>query len=150
MIHKIPCPLHPQSKGTNLVGRHRTSQCLECIKFRRRAHYDEKGHTMRETFRNQQNHARRRGIAWALSFVEWLRVISLPCAYAPRPQKGITVGIDRRDNMVGYTSGNSIPCCIRHNRIKGAYWTFEQMLETSHRCDIQCGNRQGRSKLPRA
>lgn len=73
---------------------------------------------------------RRSYTPWELSFEQYETLMLRPechykCGNAP-PQTGS--GLDRRDNSKGYTIDNSVPCCWRCNRIKGADLTEEEMM----------------------
>lgn len=62
-----------------------------------------------------------------LSKEEWLKVTRQPCVYGGKSEKdGIWVGVDRRDNTLGYP-GNSMPSCWRHNVMRNCHFTFEEM-----------------------
>lgn len=47
---------------------------------------------------------------------EFIRIVSLPCAYCGENEKRI--GIDRVNNEIGYTPENSNPCCKTCNYMK--------------------------------
>jgi hypothetical protein len=60
--------------------------------------------------------ARRRGLAFDLTYEQFLALWGQPCAYC-----GIeidTIGLDRVDNTAGYTPDNVLPCCSLCNRMK--------------------------------
>ena len=73
--------------------------------------------------------ARRRGLDFDLTRDEFCHLIVLPCRYcggAPRfhNRTGSYLspfpwnGIDRKDNLAGYTKENSVPCCSKCNAAK--------------------------------
>lgn len=79
--------------------------------------------------RNNKTSAIKRGLVWELD-EEFIRLlIQQPCHYCGcLPAQSIRAGrqiftyngIDRRDNEVGYTVSNSLPCCGVCNRMKHA------------------------------
>lgn len=65
--------------------------------------------------------AERRGLAFELDRVEFLRIVACPCTYcgAQPPADTKRNGLDRVDNSVGYTAQNIVPCCYPCNQMKG-------------------------------
>jgi len=73
--------------------------------------------------------AKRRGHAWELSEGDFDKLTSADCFYCGEPP-GRTIrvgknngdftynGIDRVDNLEGYTSGNVVTCCWKCNNAK--------------------------------
>lgn len=73
--------------------------------------------------------ARRRKLAWLLTDAEAKVLFDSPCRYCDEPpfnkhtgskapEPYVYTGIDRRDNTLGYTKDNSVPCCKICNRAK--------------------------------
>jgi len=72
--------------------------------------------------------AKDRGLVWALSGTQFDAIIQKPCHYCKLPpsnkakyqKHGVLVysGIDRKDNAVGYTPRNVVPCCWFCNKAK--------------------------------
>jgi hypothetical protein len=63
--------------------------------------------------------SKRRNIQFVITFDDYLKISSLPCTYC-----GLSFGrngIDRRDNLMGYTFENSVPCCSKCNFMKHSY-----------------------------
>lgn len=56
-----------------------------------------------------------RGLIWDLTLNHALDIVSLECTYCG----GTGGGIDRIDSGIGYTIGNSVPCCAKCNDMKG-------------------------------
>ncbi len=92
--------------------------------------------------------ADQRGLEWALSMEEFVRLTSLPCHYCGQEPgqvfgnnglngKYIYSGLDRTDNKAGYTVDNVVPCCGACNRMKGTmdYGPFLELVGriSSHR-----------------
>lgn len=64
---------------------------------------------------NYVQNAKRKGIAFVLSFEDIARTIRDVCFFCGAAPAG---GIDRFDNAVGYTVENSVPCCSVCNYAK--------------------------------
>jgi hypothetical protein len=60
--------------------------------------------------------AHQRGIPFELSHEEFSSMWEKPCTYCG--DKIDTIGIDRKDSLLGYTVGNSVPCCKHCNYMK--------------------------------
>jgi hypothetical protein len=82
--------------------------------------------------------ARMRGLAWKLSEQEFDVLIKNDCHYCdsrplnfkkrPTFNGGFAYsGIDRKDNVLGYTPENVVPCCWTCNKMKGTL-TYKQFL----------------------
>jgi 5-methylcytosine-specific restriction endonuclease McrA len=90
-------------------------------------------------FYAQKKDAKRRGLAWTISRVDFEKLIFASCTYCGRPPSNeITVtrlkrtlvysGLDRQDNVKGYTLANVVPCCKRCNVAKNNM-TFTEWQE---------------------
>lgn len=72
----------------------------------------------------------KRGYVWELSREEYYSVIeSNACIYDGESLPPTGSGLDRKDNDIGYTLDNVVPCCTRCNTIKSDYWSYEEMVE---------------------
>lgn len=58
--------------------------------------------------------ASKRKLCWELGDAQAIAITSANCVYCG----GKGFGIDRRDNTVGYTEANSVPCCSICNYMK--------------------------------
>ncbi len=69
--------------------------------------------------------AKRRGYSFELSDKEFSDLFHSQCSYCGKPESR---GIDRVDNLVGYTTENSVSCCGMCNKMK---WRFsrEEFIE---------------------
>lgn len=67
-------------------------------------------------YASYKEHAVRRGIEFPLAFEEFMKFWQKPCAYCGNAIA--TIGIDRKDNSVGYRIDNCTPCCTRCNSMK--------------------------------
>jgi len=78
-------------------------------------------------FRNYKNGAKNRGLVFEINKEEFRKISSMDCFYCG--SKPATVketnngsytynGMDRKDNSIGYTKDNIVPCCETCNRAK--------------------------------
>jgi hypothetical protein len=114
--------------------------CFYCQKDYRIRYRATHGLTTWARYSNASGTAKRRGIPWLLEYDQWQEITSRRCIYAAKTPSDvhIPVGIDRKDNSVGYTLENSAPCCPRHNEIKSDVFSFEQMLDIVNRYNVPC------------
>ncbi len=105
--------------------------CLDCMRTRRRR--------PRDRWWSLLSQAKHRGIHVSITYSEFEIIVSQPCAYG----SSRNVGIDRVDNQQGYVVGNCVPCCYKHNLLKGSYFTFEEMRKIVATIDSarDCGDR---------
>lgn len=143
-VHSIPCPAHP----TDLGLPSNRKRCAECMRIQRRARFAAIGESVGSRYSTARWHADKRGLEFTLTESQYAALVSRPCVYAYSPINGpirASIGIDRRDNTVGYTFENSQPCCGRHNRLKGDM-THEQTVDAVQRYQIPCGATGGRKR----
>ena len=76
------------------------------------------------------NGANRRGLQYNMSDELAEQTMRMPCHYCGQ-SGGPFVGIDRKDNNVGYTPANILPCCKRCNWAKGTS-RYEEFQEYIH------------------
>jgi hypothetical protein len=81
-------------------------------------------------YRNYSRHAKDRGLLFELSKDEFRGLVMLGCYYCEAEPSQVSRpagrgngsfiynGIDRMDNLKGYSVGNCVPCCGRCNRAK--------------------------------
>lgn len=81
-------------------------------KQRRRAHQL----TLPGRYYTYMNGAKNRGIDWALDEYQFGYFWGKPCHYCAEPID--TIGLDRKDNSIGYHTDNVVPCCTRCNLMK--------------------------------
>jgi hypothetical protein len=60
--------------------------------------------------------AERRGYSFDITLEEFINLWNKPCYYCNDTINGI--GIDRKDNSLGYTVDNTVPCCTVCNFMK--------------------------------
>ena len=102
--------------------------------YRRAAPYDSEKNriitrTNKSRFSISRSRAKTRQIPWKLTLEEWVGlVIGQDCHYCNGEMSQTGVGLDRKDNDLGYVLENVTPCCAVCNRIKGQVLTYEEML----------------------
>lgn len=69
--------------------------------------------TPKGKFKNYKAEAKSRGIAWELSFEDFLAFWQKPCFYCGEAIP--TIGLDRLDNSMGYLLDNVVACCTKCN-----------------------------------
>lgn len=114
--------------GYLLRGNTRSCGCLkrEDLSNRRRKADGEEG--FNQLILKYKYGARKRNLEYSLSNADAVRLFKSNCTYCGvTPQHGIGRttrfiynGIDRRDNAVGYTVGNTVACCTACNFLKGS------------------------------
>lgn len=74
--------------------------------------------------------AKKRGLAWDISFEDYKSLISQPCAYCENALGNVQnergVGLDRVVNALGYSTANVLPCCGECNRTRSDRFTVEE------------------------
>src|SRR5437899_4894425 len=126
--------------------------CRKCTNLRRRLRYDRAAPTQRDRFNALRSQALQRSRRFLLSLEEFCDLQSKPCAYGDGQEPHIRIGLDRKDNRIGYTAQNCVPCCARHNKIKSDIFSYTEMLKLVRLFSsaAKCGNaRAGRKKLSR-
>jgi hypothetical protein len=78
-------------------------------------------------FSGLKSQSKVRGVILTLSLEELTNLISGPCDYCKGTLPEVGYGLDRKDNALGYTLENSVPCCTRCNTMKGSLLTYEEM-----------------------
>ena len=106
----------------------------------KRRSYARRGHTVHTRYMGARYSASKRGLAFTITEAEYASLIGQPCAYGIRKESAISVGIDRKDSRLGYVTGNCVPCCGQHNKVKSDVLTYVQMLDAAKRYAIPCGN----------
>jgi hypothetical protein len=69
--------------------------------------------------------AESRGYTFELTMEDFSNLWNKPCSYCNEIVPGI--GIDRKDNNIGYTASNTISCCTTCNFMKGKL-TYTQFV----------------------
>lgn len=117
-----------------LSGKTKSCGCLRKI---------EKGEAnFNKLYSGYKNSAQKRGLPFSLSKEEFRKIIGKNCFYCGiEPKQKLNRrfsngeylfnGIDRKNNLSGYTNKNSLPCCFICNRAKGdmSYKDFMKWTE---------------------
>ena len=109
-------------KPTGSITNHRI-RCVDCLVLKRKA--TSKANKLKHQYHKQPKHryatykrgAESRGYAFELTIKEFNNLWNKPCSYCNTPI--LDIGIDRKDNSVGYTVDNTIACCTTCNFMKG-------------------------------
>lgn len=139
-LKKTACEKHP---GVAFVDQGGRMRCPLCSNARSLRYYHRRGKfCVKHIYAMAKTHARSAGRSFTITLEEFSTIISQPCVYriddSPASKK---VGLDRKDNTVGYVQQNIVPCCQLHNAIKSDIFSYEQMLDLVIRYSISCGNR---------
>ena len=93
--------------------------------------------TIRTKWHDARSNAKRRGIEFLLTLEQYDVLVNSRCVYGTE----VSNGIDRKDSTKPYTLENCLPCCYRHNVIKGATFTYDEMQLVAKTCSsaVACG-----------
>lgn len=138
------CKRHPN--GSRYESPSNPDRCLECKIELRQRHYDLRGRSMSERYGAARAVAARRGVPFTITLAQYTTLVSRPCVYAIQEEQDIRIGLDQSQPGQGYTPTNSLPCCAKHNEIKGAHGTFEQARDIVRMYGQRCGNSAGGRK----
>lgn len=86
-------------------------------------------------FKAYTDNARKRNHQFDLSFKEYLKISDSPCAYCG--DRKVRNGVDRKDNTIGYTVKNSVPCCGKCNQMKFKYSVKEFLTHVKRITNFQ-------------
>ena len=81
-------------------------------------------------YRMYRTNATKKGVLFELTFDQFMTFWQKPCGYCGRDIT--TIGLDRKDNAIGYHVANIQPCCVYCNRMKMA---FETRTKDSRMCE---------------
>lgn len=119
VLWKLLC----QCGSTKIVkssGLKRSKRCHSCMRTGKRA--------QKSVITQYKLNARKGNREWGLSDAQFLELSQMPCHYCyspPMKEKKASYdtftynGVDRKDNSIGYTPENSLPCCYKCNMRKG-------------------------------
>lgn len=86
-------------------------------------------HTIHDRFMRSKRRAEKKlNVEWSLSEDRYGELVKLPCHYCGGPLGISGVGLDRKENNVGYTNDNALPCCKRCNVVKNDYFSYDEMM----------------------
>ncbi len=81
-------------------------------------------------YKSGKTGAKDRGYVWEITKEQWKSlVISNSCYYCNNSLPETGCGLDRKDNSIGYTLLNVVPCCRSCNRTKGDDISHNEMIE---------------------
>jgi hypothetical protein len=84
-------------------------------------------YTISGRFALAKRQAKNRKLEWIISKEQYAILAVLPCDYCGGPHPKMGVGLDRKDNNLGYIAGNVVPCCGTCNDMKGHLLSYEEM-----------------------
>ncbi len=76
---------------------------------------------------------------WRLTRKEFENIVKKPCFYCGLFDVNLLSGVDRRDNQLGYTVENSVPCCRWCNWGKNSR-TIKEFVEWIERLYVRKGS----------
>jgi len=70
-----------------------------------------------------------KGKQWELTLEQFIfATLDKSCHYCAEALPKAGSGLDRKDNNIGYTVENVVPCCTRCNKMKNSYLTYDEMV----------------------
>lgn len=85
--------------------------------------------TLKYRFRSGICKAEQRQLDWELTLEQYKKLVSQLCFYCDGALPTTGVGLDRKNNVEGYTISNVVPCCAVCNTVKSNIFTSNQILE---------------------
>lgn len=94
------------------------SECKYCV----RKSTDKFFRTIKGRFCTLKRVCSRKNISLNLTFDQFKSIVSNPCRYCSKQldESTTTYFIDRKDNSIGYSMDNVVPCCSKCNFMKGS------------------------------
>lgn len=120
----------PADDELKLYGQLYKSSKTKYIKCVKCGHHQEHSSTVGSfliRFSEAHKKAIQRGLEWCIQEEEYLDLITQPCYYCGKKLASQGVGLDRRDNNVGYLVSNVVPCCGPCNLLRRDLLTTEEM-----------------------
>jgi len=100
----------------------------------RKEYYKKIRYTPKYLYQECKRHAKQRNLIFELVYKDFKSLILSPCIYCGDLEN--YNGIDRQDNLKGYTIKNSVSCCKYCNWIKRDY-SKERFLEHTEKIYIK-------------
>lgn len=82
----------------------------------------------RQIILQYKRHAKSRGIAYEISEIDFISLLSMPCYYCNEPPSNVKnsknfkgflySGVDRVESSKEYSKENCVPCCVKCNKSK--------------------------------
>jgi hypothetical protein len=96
--------------------------------------------TLRASYSSYKSRAVKKCLAFDISEEQFVTISSNPCFYCNKCNSTTHKnGIDRKDNLTGYTTANCIACCSECNRMKSNI-DIEQFFDTCSRVSNKAKN----------
>lgn len=98
----------------------------------RRAYYISYDRSWHGRFTRAKSTAKRRLIVWELTQDHYKFILGPDCCHYCSKTTGVVgTGLDRKDNTLGYTIDNVVPCCGYCNGLKSNKLSYLEMVEVS-------------------
>lgn len=78
-------------------------------------------------YKKYKENAKGRKLAFEISLEFFKQLVAQPCHLCGR--KTYSMGVDRKNNRIGYTGKNSAPCCKACNFMKGTYGVQDYIVQ---------------------
>jgi len=122
---KVYKPVGDFSVRNGGYGKRPKAYCMSCINAKCR----EVARSTHDRFvRSRRSARKRRSLEWTIIESEYEILIKMPCHYCGGLLGVTGCGLDRKDNNLGYTAENVVPCCRRCNVVKNDYFSYDEML----------------------
>jgi hypothetical protein len=108
--------------GTKKIYNGRYHLCKDCCAIERR--------TLHKRYIRFKSTSKTRNIKWDLSLEELSKFLKIKeCTYCNGPLPEVGIGLDRKNNDLGYIKRNITRCCGECNAIKSNLLTYKEMLQ---------------------
>ena len=125
--HRKRVPIRPGYDSTNL------RKILKPLKWTKSLAGKNNSYSYMRTINGRyisgKAYATRRGLVWDIPADEYGKLLSLPCHYCGFELSKTGVGLDRKDNSLGYLITNVVPCCWECNTAKFNFWSYDEMIK---------------------
>lgn len=124
--HRTKLIKHFSSSGRNNGSGQLQSwsyQCRKCASEKRKIY----ARSTPGRFKTAKFSAKQRGLAWVIPRLTFFDLVGRSCHYCNELTGAVGIGLDRKDNAIGYTIENVVPCCGKCNRFRSNILTFEEM-----------------------
>lgn len=110
------------------------------LKIRKKKYYQKEKYSAGRVFNIIRDSVKRRNIELIITkkeFKDWYNACEKKCEYCRISEKDVfkiskktkRLTIDRKNSNIGYLKNNLVLACDRCNRIKGSFFTYEEMLK---------------------
>jgi hypothetical protein len=111
--------------ANNVRKRNRT--CKKCQELYRKTNTGKRITSNTQLYSALIYSARRRGIECSLTYEQFCSIRGKLCEYCNGKLPEYGSGVDRKENKIGYTQLNSLPCCWSCNQAKGENLSYAEM-----------------------